>query len=165
MRLQSLRTKLIVANILPILLLMPLLSLYLLNTLEDFYTEKLLQRLTQQGLLLLDQVRREPALVENVAAAQRFLAAVARSTDARVLLLSEEGTILGSTHPIDAKRIGTQYMAADVKTALRGLSAQGTGQGLVTEVAYVVQPVERNGVIQLAAFVMGLLVMYLVLHW
>lgn len=148
MRVQSLRTKLVIANILPILLLMPLLSLYLLNTLEEFYTEKLLQRLTQQGLLLLEQVRREPALVENAGAAQRFLAAVARSTDARVLLLSAEGVILGSTRPTDADRIGTQYMAADIQRALHGLPAQGTGQGLVTEVAYVVKPVAHDGAIQ-----------------
>ena len=148
MRLQSLRAKFAIANILPILLLMPLLSLYLLNTLEEFYTEKLLERLAQQGLLIFDQVREDPPLVEEPVAAQAFLTQVGHNTGARVLLLSQEGVILGSTRPEDADYIGTRYMAPAVEEALRGSAAQGTGQGLTREVAYVVMPVQRDGVVR-----------------
>lgn len=148
MRLQSLHTKFAIANILPILLLMPLLSLYLLNTLEEFYTEKLLQRLAQQGLLIFDQVREAPTLVEDPAAAQAFLTQVGHNTGARVLLLSHEGIILGSTRPADADYIGTRYMAPAIESALRGSAAQGTGQGLTGEVAHVVMPVQRNGAVR-----------------
>ena len=148
MRLQSLYTKFAIANILPILLLMPLLSLYLLNTLEEFYTEKLLQRLAQQGLLIFDQVRENPVLVEDPAAAQAFLAQVGHNTGARVLLLSEAGIILGSTRSEDTDYIGTRYRAPAVEEALRGLATQGTGQGLTSEVAYVVMPVQRNSTVR-----------------
>jgi signal transduction histidine kinase len=146
MKLRSLRTKLTIANILPILLLMPLLSLYLLYTLEDFYTQKLLQRLAQQALLLFDQVQEQPALVEDVEAAQQFLSEVASSTDARVILLSKAGTILGSSRAEDSDRIGTQYIAPAVEQALRGVSAQGIGPGFTSEVVYVALPVQHNGV-------------------
>jgi two-component system, OmpR family, sensor histidine kinase BaeS len=148
MRLQSLRTKFAIANILPILLLMPLLSLYLLNTLEEFYTQKLLQQLAQQGLLIFDQVREDSALVEDSTAAQEFLTAVGHNTPARVLLLSKEGVILGSTRAVDADYIGAQYRAPAVETALRGSSVQGTGKGLMSEVAYVVMSVQYNGAIR-----------------
>lgn len=148
MRLQSLRTKFAIANILPILLLMPVLSLYLLNTLETFYTEKVLQQLAQQGLLIFDQVRAAPALVEEPAVAQAFLEQVGHNTAARVLLLSQDGVILGSTRAADAARIGTQYTAPTVEAALRGEAARGMGQGLTGEVAYVVMPVQHNGVVQ-----------------
>ena len=148
MRLQSLRTKFAIANILPILLLMPVLSLYLLNTLETFYTEKVLQQLAQQGLLIFDQVRADPALVEEPAAAQAFLEQVGHNTAARVLLLSQDGVILGSTRTADAARIGTQYTAPAVEAARRGEAARGMGQGLTEEVAYVIMPVQHNGVVQ-----------------
>jgi signal transduction histidine kinase len=154
MKLQSLRTRLTIAHILPILLLMPLLSLYLLYTLEEFYTQKLLQRLAQQSLLLYDQVQEQPTLLEDAEAAQAFLSGVARNTDASVILLSKEGTILGSTRIEDAERIGTRYTAPAVEQALRGAPAQGTGPGLGSEVVYIALPIQADevttGVLRLA---------------
>lgn len=146
MKSQSLRTKLTLANILPILLLTPLLSLYLLYSLEGFFTQKFLQRLTQQAELLLGQVQAQPALVEDTQAAQQFLDAVAHITDAHVLLLSQEGAILASTRVEYAGRIGTRYTSAAVDQALQGRAAQGTGPGIIAEVAYVALPVKYAGV-------------------
>jgi signal transduction histidine kinase len=143
---QSLRTKLIIATILPILLLMPLLSLYLLYTLEEFYTQKLLQQLAQQALLLHDRVQQQPSLVEEAEAAQIFLQRVASNTDARVLLLAKDGLILASSRAEDANRIGTHYLTPPVEQAMRGSAARGTGLGLTAEVVYVVLPVVHNGV-------------------
>ncbi|HMN31195.1 MAG TPA: HAMP domain-containing protein, partial [Caldilineaceae bacterium] len=148
MKLQGLRTKLIIANILPILLLSPLLSLYLLYSLENLYTQKLLQRLAQQAQLLMTRVEEQPRLVEDAGAAQRFLKEVARITDAHVLLLSKEGTILGSTRVEYADRIGTRYTGPAVEQVLQGQAAQGMGPGLITEVVYVMLPVRVDGVMQ-----------------
>jgi hypothetical protein len=108
----SLRTKLLIATILPILLLVPLLGLYLLSSLERFLTQQLLQQLTQQAQLLQTQVQQQPEVVENLQAAQRFLMGVANSTAARVMLLSSAGTILGSSRREDAGRIGTQFLTS-----------------------------------------------------
>lgn len=144
MSLRSLRTKLAIGNILPILLLMPLLSLYLFYALESFFTQKLLQQLTFQANLLLDQVQQQALLLREPEAVQHFLATVARHTDARVLLLSPEGTIIGSTRAEDRVRIGTRYQDAALATVLQGGQVQGIGPGLTAEVAYVMQPFRDN---------------------
>lgn len=142
----SLRVKLVVSNILPIVLLMPLLSLYLFYTLEEFFSQKLLQQLTYQANLLSDQVQRDDAtLVEDRQAAQGFLTPVASMTAARVMLLSKDGTILASTRAEDASRIGTHHNAPAVTEALQGKSIQGIGPGFETEVAYVVLPIKHKG--------------------
>lgn len=140
----SLRVKLVVSNILPILLLMPLLSLYLFYTLEGFFSQKLLQQLTYQANLLFDQVQQNLTVIEDRQAAERFLATIAPMTAARVMLLSGDGTILASTRPSDASRIGTHHTASVVAEALHGKRMQGVGPGYTTEVAYVVLPLQRN---------------------
>ena len=146
MKIWSLRTRLALSHLLPILLLTPLLSLYLLYTLEDFFNQKLLQQLYQQSQLLFDQVQADPALVEDPLAAQRFLTNLTHKTDARVILLSKAGVILGSTRPEDASRIGAVYADASVRQALQGVEVQGVGPGFTTEVAYVVSPIQHDGV-------------------
>ena len=148
MKLQSLRTKLTIANILPILLIAPLLSLYLLYSLENLFTQKLLQRLDQQAHLLLIQVEARPKLFADRQVAQRFLADVGQNTDAHVLLLNQAGMIVASTRAQYASRIGTLYTGLAVAEALQGHPVQGTGLGLITEVAYVMLPVQTNGVMR-----------------
>ena len=103
---RSLRAKLAASHILPILLLMPILSLYLFYVLEDFFSASLLQQLSYQANLLSHQVEQNPELVQDPPAAQAFLASVAHLTDARVVILSTESTILASTRSQDADRIG-----------------------------------------------------------
>jgi signal transduction histidine kinase len=141
----SLRVKLAVSNILPILLLVPFLSLYLFYSLEELFSQALLQQLTFQARLLLEQIQQQPELIENRSTAQRFLAEVSRLTDARVLLLSKEGTILASNRAEDAGRLGQLYLIPAVKQALQGEAAQGVGLGFTAEVAYVVLPLQHNG--------------------
>jgi signal transduction histidine kinase len=144
MSFQSLRTKLTIAHILPILVLMPFLNLYLLYSLEQFFTQKLLQRLSDQAYLLLTQVEQQPALMENSQAAQSFLDPLAAVSDARVLLLSEDGTILGSTRPEDATVVGTHFLPPPTEQALQGV-AQGTGDGRSSEVAFTALPIVEDG--------------------
>jgi signal transduction histidine kinase len=141
----SLRTKLAASHILPILLLMPILSLYLLYSLESFYTQNLLQQLTYQARLLQNRAESDHSIMEDQKAAQSFLTGIAQLTDARVLLLAKDATILGSTRPEDSPRLGTQLTGQAVKQALSGEEAQGIGQGFSAEVAYVVLPLEYRG--------------------
>lgn len=137
----SLRTKLAISHVLPILLLMPLLSLYLLYSLENFFTASLLQQLSYQARLLNDRVERDPQVLASSQAAQIFLAEIATFTDARVLLLTNDATILGSTDPQDAAYIGTRMEYPYLAQVVAGERAQGIGPGLSSEVAYVVLPV------------------------
>lgn len=142
----SLRLKLAVSNILPVLLLVPFLSLYLFYSLEELFSQTLLQQLTFQARLLLEQIQQQPELIENRATAQRFLTEVAGLTEARVVLLSNEGTVLASNRAEDGDRLGQPFRDTAVTQALRGEPAQGIGPGFTTEVAYVVLPVQDDGV-------------------
>lgn len=142
----SLRVKLAASNVLPVLLLVPFLSLYLFYSLEELFSQTLLQQLTFQARLLLEQIQQQPELIEDSLAAQRFLAKVGGLTDARVVLLSPEGAVLASNRAEDAGRLGQPYRDAAVIQALRGDPAQGVGPGFTTEVAYVVLPLQRDNV-------------------
>jgi signal transduction histidine kinase len=142
---RSLRAKLAASHMLPILLLMPILSLYLFYVLEDYFAASLLQQLTYQANLLSHQVEQNPALVQDPQAAQAFLDGVAHETDARVVILSTQSVILASTRAEDASRIGTRYTDPTIEQALHGESARGIGPGFTTEVAFVVLPLTRDG--------------------
>jgi two-component system OmpR family sensor kinase len=91
-------------------------------------------------------VQQDQTLVKERQAAQDFLTPVAHMIAARVLLLSKDGIILGSTRPDDASRIGTRHPAPAVDQALHGLGSQGIGPGFRSEVAYVVLPIRQQGV-------------------
>ena len=141
----SLRAKLAVSHMLPILLLMPILSLYLLYSLEGFLTHSLTRQLTFQAQLVREQIEQFPETVESQPATQRFLAEIARQSDARVVVLSRDGTILASTRDEDADRIGTRFVDRSVQRALQGEQGEGVGPGFVGEVAYVVFPIQHDG--------------------
>lgn len=142
----SLRAKLAASHGLPILLLMPVLSLYLLYSLEGFLTRRLVRQLTYQAQLVLDQMEQIPGVAENPQVAQSFLADVARMTDARLVVLSKDRVILASTRADDADYIGTRYTDPAAEQALRGVRVEGVGPGLTAQVAYVDLPLQRDGV-------------------
>jgi hypothetical protein len=119
----GLRAKLAFSHIIPILLLLPLLSLYLLYTLERFYTQSLLQQLVYQSQLLRDEVERNPDLTANADAARQWFAAISPLTDSRVVLLGQNGTILASTRQEDIARIGVRLDTPEVAQALQGKMA------------------------------------------
>ncbi|MBN1886942.1 MAG: HAMP domain-containing histidine kinase [Thermoflexales bacterium] len=143
---RSLRAKLAASHSLPILLLLPILSLYLFYVLEDFFVDSLLQQLTYQANLLSHQVEQQPELLDDPQAAQTFLASVAPLTDGRVVILSTDSVILASTRQ-DDDRVGTRYADQAVEQALQGESVSGIAPGSGAEVAFVVVPLERDGAI------------------
>lgn len=140
----SLRNKLVVSHILPILLVMPLLILYLLFTLEDFFTQNLIQQLNYQANLASKLVLREPSALATTAGAQHVLSEISGLDDARVLLLNADGYILASSRGEDRERLGTVYNNPSVTQALHGQPTQGVGPGFISEVAYVVLPLRYN---------------------
>jgi signal transduction histidine kinase len=142
----SLRTKLAASHVLPVLLLMPVLSLYLLYSLESFYTQSLLRQLTYQANLLQNRVEGDISVMDDPTDAQAFLVKVGGLTDARVLLLSSDSTILGSTRTGDAGRIGTRLVGPEVARALNGENVEGIGPGFEADVAYVLAPIRHEGV-------------------
>lgn len=138
----SLRRKLALSHIIPTILLLPILSLFLLFTLEDFYTENLLRQLANQARLLRDQIERHPELIAHPASARHFLGALASKTDSRVVLFDLDAVIVASSRAEDAARIGTRFADSSVTQALQGQTTQGVGQGITNLVGYVVVPIQ-----------------------
>ncbi|MGE5265403.1 MAG: ATP-binding protein [Acidobacteriota bacterium] len=142
---RSLRGKLAISHVVPTLLLLPLLSLYLLYSVESFYTQSLLQQLVYQSQLVRSEIERDPDVPAKLEATKVFLARVADLIGSRVILLNEDATIIASTEKEDASRIGTHYNTPPVEQALKGETAQGLGPGFTTDVAYVVVPLKDHG--------------------
>ncbi|MEW5721094.1 MAG: hypothetical protein AB1817_20885, partial [Chloroflexota bacterium] len=146
MIIRSLRAKLVASHILPVLFLIPILTLYLLYFLEEWFDSSLLQQLSYQARLLQNRAQVNPSVVENPPAAQNFLAGISGLTDARVVLLSRDAIILASTRKEDLARIGTRHPDESVMRALNGQVAEGIGPGFSAEVAFVILPLRDNGV-------------------
>ena len=61
----NLRTKLIVSQIIPILLLLPIFGFFLLSTLRAFYFDRLQEDLFRTGALLTDALQINPAFADD----------------------------------------------------------------------------------------------------
>ncbi len=144
---RSLRAKLAWSHIIPTILLLPILSLYLLFTLEDFYIQGLLRQLVFQAELLREDIQYEAQPITSAGSAQRFLETIRTSTDSNVMLLDRNAVVLASNRPEDAARVGTVYDHPSFAQALRGETVRGVGPGLSSEVAYVALPWQQDGAI------------------
>jgi signal transduction histidine kinase len=140
----SLRSKLVLSHIIPTFLLLPLLSLYLFYTLEDFYTRSLVQQLVQQSLLVRQEIEGDPASATDASAAQKSLKAIAPLIDSRVIIVDQNAIVLASTREQDTERIGSKFENPGIDYALQGEMATGVGPGFYTDVAYVVLPLRQN---------------------
>lgn len=143
----SLRNKFALSHVFPILVLLPILTLYLLYSLENFFNQHLLQQLTYQARLLQYEAQRDPQIFANQTSAQNFLGTLDGLTDAHIVLLTTDAHILASSETDEAELVGTQFADEGVLRALQGESAQGVGPGLRAEVAYVALPLFREGAI------------------
>jgi signal transduction histidine kinase len=142
---RSLRNKFALSHIIPILLLLPILTLYLLYSLDTFFTQALLQQLGYQAQLLQNELQRDPGILANHQTAQEFVSELHHVTDARIVILAPDSTILASSEATEINPVGTRFSDAAVTQALAGQAAQGVGPGLVAEVAYVVLPIANQG--------------------
>lgn len=147
---RSLYIKMIASHTLPILALMPILTVYLLFNLEGFLNQSLLAELKGQAFLLRERIESEPGFVDDRPAAQSFLAATERMTGARIFIIARDLTIVASSRPDDARFTGMLLADADVDRALHGQEVAGVGPGFGTDVAYVVLPIRYDGVTRAA---------------
>ncbi len=142
---RSIQVKLAISHTLPVLILLPVLTLYLLYTLEGFFYSNLLRQVTSEALVLQDRLESDPALAQNGAAAQQVLARTESLTGARIFIVSQNSTILASSRPDDARFTGMILDDKDVTNALKGLGSSGVGPGFGTDAAYVVLPLNYDG--------------------
>lgn len=147
---RSLYIKMIASHTLPILALLPVLTLYLLFQLEGFLNQTMLGQLKGEAFLLQERLESEPALVDNPQAAQNFLSTMEQMTGARIFIVARDTTIVASSRPDDARFTGMLLADADVARALKGEEISGVGPGFGTDIAFVVLPIRYEGVTRAA---------------
>lgn len=122
---RTLRSRLILSHILPLLLLAPLIGLALVYLVE---TQILLSTVSNELAVQAAQTARltgdQPTIWTNPAAAQRFLAAVTVQRQLQITLLDPEGTLLAaSTSTFNGDRPGQPLDPANLAGALAGNSS------------------------------------------
>lgn len=147
---RSIQVKLAASHTLPIIALMPLLTLYLLYTLQGVFNASLLRQIKYEAFLLRDLMGVNSAVLDNQDIRQALMTQAAELTGARLLLIAQDGTIIGSSRSEDGARIGTRIDDPVVTQALTGLDVEGVGSSFTNQVAYVVVPLKYNGVTRAA---------------
>ncbi len=121
---RTLRSRLILSHILPLLLLAPLVGLVLLYLVE---TQILLSTISNELMVQAAQTARvagdQPTIWDNPAAAQRFLATVTIQRQLQIALLDPEGTLLASsTSATNGDQPGQPLDLSNLASALAGNS-------------------------------------------
>ncbi len=138
----TLRARIILTAAIPLLLIMPLLALFLISSLEDFYSHRLADELQSQGVLMVDLLSAQPDLARDPAALQKWLTHIDGAIATHVLVVSRDGIILGATEAEDRKRIGQVSTDQGIVAALDGQATSGSGYNpeASSDIAYVALP-------------------------
>lgn len=141
--LPTLRSRLILSHILPLLIIVPLMGIALIYTMG---TRLLLTRSTAQLLgnaaMVVDLTRLQPQVWQDSASAQQFSAEIGQQLDSRLMLLDTHGRLLASSDPQDSSRVGQELAVPAVAAALQGQTTTQTGHNRILDakVADVLMP-------------------------
>jgi signal transduction histidine kinase len=117
--LRTLRGRLALSHMLPLLVIIPLLGIALIYVLEtQFILPSFAKELEEDAALLASVLRREPDIWNDTASAQKILAQVNPRATVRAMLLDPRGRVLASTDPADADRLGQPLADLDLHRAL-----------------------------------------------
>jgi two-component system sensor histidine kinase BaeS len=146
--LRTLRLRLILSHVLPLLLIIPLMGIALVYTLE---TRVLLVNLTgemeAQAELFAEVANDHGEIWQDTSEAQDFLARFGPRLTPRAMLLTPDGQVLASTDPADAQRLGQHLAGFDPGDVLDGKTVVRThyGSPADSDVAEVLVPVTDEG--------------------
>jgi two-component system sensor histidine kinase BaeS len=142
--LATLRWRLILSHVLPLLVIIPVMGIALIFVLETrVMLPKLADELTDEAALLARQIREQPDLWSDPAQAQTFVSDLGQDLTARIMLLDSEGRLMASSDPADEERLGWQLDRPGLSDALAGKTYTSTpySRNLHSEVADVWYPV------------------------
>lgn len=142
--LRSLRNRLVLSHILPLVIILPLMGLALTYFVE---TRILLPELTREidgeAKLIAQLAMDNPNIWQSPYAAQKFLGRVSQFLSARIMLLGEDGTLLASSSPSDRDLLFTVLDFPDLSSlqAGRTMSYSHYSESLQEEVVDVLTPI------------------------
>jgi two-component system sensor histidine kinase BaeS len=140
----TLRQRLILSHVLPLLIIIPVLGIALIYVLEtQILIPNLSTELVQETAIIAELARDQVDMWRDPAEAQRFVARLDPGLGARIILLDAQGRILASSDPADAARLGEILQGETVAGALRGEDEIRTNynRNLQAEIADVFSPV------------------------
>ena len=140
----TLRQRLILSHVLPLLVILPLMGIALIYVLEtEVLLPDLARELTGQAKLVAQLAKSQPDIWTDPAQAQTFATEVSSQGTARVMLLDSQGHLLASTDAADADRLGTVLDSQSLTETLAGTVSVQTSYSrqLHAEIADVWYPV------------------------
>jgi signal transduction histidine kinase len=145
----SLKVRLILSHTLPVLILAPFFSFYLVSSLRNFYYDRLRDDLQRGGQVLAATLQADPALLSDPARLHQVMVDIVSQTTARIQIIGSDGTIIASTETADAPLIGKISQSAAVRAALQGQTSQVTDQG---DIATATVPIDagRHGAVRMS---------------
>ena len=146
--LRTLRWRFVLSHVLPLAIIIPVMGIALIYVLE---TQVLLgvlsQELEGQALLAAKVAADRPGIWHDPEQAQAFVAEVGMDVGTRVMLLDAQGTLLASSEPSDAERLGQTIQPAGWVMALAGETSVRTvySRQIQQEIVDVLVPVMDHG--------------------
>ncbi len=142
--LRTLRRRLILSHVVPLLVILPLAGVTLIYILETRVVfPSLLRELRGEAALLAEVAADDPAIWSDPARMRVFVERADRGLDVRVMLLRPDGELLASTDPVDAPRLGQVLSLPEMSRVRAGeMTARAArSRDLNAEVADVLAPV------------------------
>ena len=143
----TLRRRLIISHMLPVLIILPLLGIVLIYVLDmQVAVPNLTREMAGQAALVAELVQDTPTVWADSTSAQDLVRRVSRHFDLRLMLLDQNGRLLASSDAADAGRLGQVLDAPDLSRVRSGetvVRADYFSPSLQTEIADVWQPVTQ----------------------
>lgn len=118
---KTLRSRLIVSHILPLVIVLPLLGVVLVYLLEtQVFLQSLAEELQTQAALTAAIIASQPEVLKDSTQAQIFITRFSATGRTEVNLLDSQGRLLASNNPTDSDQVGEPLNAPNLPTALAG---------------------------------------------
>ena len=136
---RSLRNRLILSHLLPLLIVVPLACIALIYTLEtQVVLSELSEKLTERANLIIEVLEDQPDIWEEPEQAEIFITDIGSQVQGQLILLKSDGSLIASSSP------GSNDQAPDLEgleTALGGQSSVIISYNLIRPGAEVLLPV------------------------
>lgn len=132
--LRTLRARFVLSHVLPLAIIIPVMGIALIYLLEtQVLLDVLSQELEGQARLAAEIARGRPEIWHDLGQAQKLAAELGTDLGTRVILLDAQGTLLASSDPADAARLGDIVQPDGWTIALTGETSVRAGYSRQTE--------------------------------
>lgn len=167
----SLRSRLVLSHILPLLLVVPLLGIALIYLLEtQILLTTVSEDLARQATLIAEAVYGQPDLWQDSEAAQKLVARIGVQTDSRILLLRPNGEVLAASDPGDDSQAQLPLDPEDLAAARAGQPKVSVDYSLLRQTGEALVPVkgvnqQLLGIVAVTKTLEGLASLFARLRW